>query len=65
MDENQNGDKIIFSVSEDDLQQEAIRLVGRKLNEDELYIAVKGIDWGLSFDIETVFRAAIDEAIQK
>ncbi len=64
MDENLNGDKIIFSVTEDDLQQEAVRLVGKRLNEDELYVAAKGIDWSLSFDIETVFRTAINEAVK-
>jgi len=59
-----NKAEIIFSVTENDLQQEAIRLTGKRLNDDELYVAAKGIDWGLSFDIETVFRVAIDEAVK-
>ncbi len=56
--------KIIFSVTIEDLQNEAVNRIGRPLADSELHIASKGIDWGLSFDIETVFAAAIDEAIE-
>lgn len=62
---NEQNNKTIFSITTEDLQGEAIRQIGRKLNDDEFYTASKGIDWGLSFDIETVFKSAIEEAVEK
>jgi hypothetical protein len=63
MNNEQDNEKIAFSVTVGDIQQESIRLIGRKLTDEELHTAMKGIDWGLSFDIFTVFKAAIDEAV--
>lgn len=57
--------EIIFSVTVDDLQNEAVYRIGRKLTEDELYIAKKGIEAGLSFDIDTVMKTAIEEAVEQ
>ncbi len=56
-------EKILFIATVGDIQQESIRLIGRKLTDNELHIAAKGIDWGLSTDVDTVFRAAIEEAV--
>lgn len=64
MNNNQNQDKILFSVTEEELQNEAINRIGRKLTDGELYSATKGIECGLSFGIETIFRAAIDDAVE-
>ena len=58
-----DSDKIVFVVTVGDIQQESIRLIGRKLTDEELRTATKGIDWGLSFDIDTVFRTAINETV--
>ena len=63
MNNDQNNDKIAFVVTVEDLQQKAVSLIGRKLDDIELRTAVKGIEAGLSFDIETVFKAAIEEAM--
>lgn len=66
MDENKKQDnEIIFSVTVEDLQNEATNRIGRKLTEYELHTAKKGIESGLSFDIETVFQTAIDESIEE
>ncbi len=65
MNNNSQSKEIIFSITKEDLQNEAVYRIGRKLNDDEFYTASKGIDWGLSFDIETVFRSAIEEAVDK
>lgn len=61
---NNKNDEIIFSVTVDELQHEALNRIGRKLTDDELYTASKGIESGLSFDIETVFQTAIEEAVE-
>jgi hypothetical protein len=61
---NNQNNKTIFSVSTEDIQREAIRLIKRKLSEEELDLAIKGIDHGLSTDISTVFYSAICEAIK-
>lgn len=61
---NKQKDKIIFSVTVEELQNEAIDRIGRKLTDNELYTASKGIESGLSFDIETVFQTAIEEAAE-
>ncbi len=63
MNNEQDNEKKAFVVTVGDIQQESVRLIGRKLTDEELYTAMKGIDWGLSFDIFTVFKAAIDEAV--
>ena len=44
--QDNDDEKILFIVTVGDIQQESIRLIGRKLTDDELHIAAKGIDWG-------------------
>ena len=61
--QDNDNEKTVFIVTVGDIQQESMRLIGRKLTDEELDTATKGIDWGLSFDIDTVFKAAIDEAV--
>ncbi|MGD9276414.1 MAG: hypothetical protein PVJ67_04525 [Candidatus Pacearchaeota archaeon] len=56
-------ERIIFSVCVEDLQNEAMIRIGRRLNEDEIHNASKGIEAGLFFDIDTVYATAIDEAV--
>jgi hypothetical protein len=58
-----DGNKAIFAISVEDLQQEALNVTGKKLTDKELRVAVKGINEGLSFGIDTIFRTAIEEAV--
>jgi hypothetical protein len=54
----------IYYITEGTVQEYAKRRIGRELAYDELYIATKCIHAGLSFDIDTVFNTAIDEAVE-
>ena len=56
-------ERILFVVTEEDLQAMAKQLIGRKLTEEELYSASKGVEEGLSYGLNTVLETAIKEAI--
>lgn len=60
---NEQNNEIIYPITVEDLQNEAVNRIGRKLTDDELYTAKKGIEWGLSSVIDITMKAAIEEAI--
>ena len=59
-----NSDKNIFEISKSWVQEEAKLIIGRTLTDEEILSVKDGIESGLLFDIETVFRTAITEAIE-
>ena len=60
MRENEN----IFEIPIEWVQTEAKKLIDRRLTDDEIYSVKKGIESGLFFDIETVFKTAIEDATE-
>ena len=60
-----NKDDILFYISKETMQYEAMEKIGRSLTDEELDVARKGLDWGLMTDIETVYNAILSEMRQK
>jgi len=56
--------ELLFYISREWLQREAKRMINRELTDVEIATAKKCIDFGLSTGIDTVFRAAIQEAVR-
>ncbi|MBF0976165.1 MAG: hypothetical protein HXK55_01935 [Bacteroidetes bacterium] len=58
-----NSDRILFCITEEELQSEAKQILGRRLNEEEIIIAQKGLDYGIMTSIDTVYRTILKEMI--
>jgi uncharacterized protein (UPF0332 family) len=56
-------DKLVFSITLEDLQYEALEKIGRTLTEEEVHIAKKGLEFGLLTDIDTIYRTIFHEMI--
>lgn len=57
-------DDILFYISKENLQYEALQKIGRYLTEDEMDVAKKGMEWGIMTDIETVYNTILFEIIK-
>ena len=57
--------KVIYPITIGDLQDDAIKRIGRKLNDDELHTAKKCVEWGLSSIVDITLKSAIEEAVDK
>ncbi len=60
-----NKDDLLFYISKETVQHEAMQKIGRQLTEEELDIAKDGLDWGLMTDINTVYNTILFEMIKK
>ncbi len=60
-----NKEELLFYISKETMQYEAKQKIGRYLTEEELYIAKKGLEWGLMTDIDTVFNTILREMIKR
>lgn len=56
-------DKLVFGITEEDVQEYAKEFIGRELTEDEMHFARKGIEAGLGYDIDVVYNTAIQDAV--
>ncbi|VVB90048.1 Uncharacterised protein [uncultured archaeon] len=59
-----NKEELLFYISKETMQYEAMRAIGRYLTEEELDMAKDGLEWGLTFDIETVYNTILFEMIK-
>lgn len=60
---DKNPDRILFCITEEELQSEAKQILGRRLNEEEIIIAQKGLDYGIMTSIDMVYRTILEEMI--
>ena len=58
-----NSDRILFCITEEELQSVAKQILGRRLNEEEIIIAQKGLDYGIMTSIDVVYRTILKEMI--
>ena len=56
-------DKLVFSITLEDLQYEALEKIGRTLTDEEVHIAKKGLEWGLLTDIDSIYATIFHEMI--
>ncbi len=62
---NYTNNKILFSITEEDMQIEAKEKIGRELTDDEIQIAKNGLEWGILTGIDIVYRTILLEMIKK
>lgn len=63
--DNSKKDDILYSIGTRRMQDEAKRRIGRFLTDWQLDIVQEHLEEGLNFDIDTVFTAAIEIALEK
>ena len=56
-------DDIVFSITVEDLQNEAMERLDRKLSDEEIEIAKDGLEWGLLTGIDTIYNTIFTEMI--
>ena len=55
-------DEVIFIITREEIQQQAVERIGRRLTDDEIHVVQKGLQSGLLFDIDSVFDAVFEES---
>ncbi|MDR1984835.1 MAG: hypothetical protein LBQ28_08435 [Prevotellaceae bacterium] len=58
-----NDDGILYAITIEDLQYEAMENLGRKLNEEEIEIARKAFSWGLGETNHIIYNTIFTEMI--
>ena len=58
-------DEILFYISKETIQYEALEKIGRYLTDEELDVAKEGLEWGLMTDIDSVYNTILFEMLQK
>jgi hypothetical protein len=55
--------EILLAITENDVQNAAIEKLDRKLTDEEIQIAKKGLHFGLLTDIDTVYKTIFTEML--
>ena len=58
-------DDLLFGITREDVQVRSMDKIGRYLTEDELKIAEKGLEWGLTTGIDIVYDTIFSEMINE
>ncbi|KCZ70638.1 hypothetical protein ANME2D_02659 [Candidatus Methanoperedens nitroreducens] len=58
-------EEVLFYITKETIQYEAMQKIGRYLTDEELDVAKKGLEWGLMTDIDTVYNAILFEMIKE
>ena len=57
--------KILYSITKEDLQLEAKRILGRELDESEILQAKKHLEFGIGESISIIYNCIFNEIIKK
>lgn len=57
--------EVVYLITAEDIQAVALEKLGRKLTDDELYMAAKEAAYGLSEGSDIVFETAVMDAVKE
>jgi hypothetical protein len=65
MESNNIKEKILFSITNEDVQIEAKRTLGRELNEEEILQTKKHLEFGIGESMHIIYSTIFNEVIHK
>ncbi|MCF8242044.1 MAG: hypothetical protein K9J16_11710 [Melioribacteraceae bacterium] len=54
-------ENLVFYITKEDIQYEAMRRIGREISEKEFHLVKKGLEGGLLTGIDIVYGAIFEE----
>lgn len=63
--ETLQANEIVFAITKEDLQYEAIEKIGRELTDEEILIAKKALEWGIGEGLGIVYSTIFTEMIEQ
>ncbi len=58
-------ENLVFYITKEDIQEEAMRRIGREISEEEFHLVKKGLEGGLLTGIHIVYGAIFEEISRK
>ena len=56
-------DTFVYTIAVEDLQREALKKIGRVLEEDEVEIARRGLESGIDLSLDIIYQTIFTEMI--